>query len=98
MASIVCKLVAAIIAMIFRSRWLTKDHQPQLNLICNNCKEIIFHSNDVFSANYEKHGCGFSTKHLTVFENWIENKIRCLKKAVAPGLMLNVVVSKFLLC
>ena len=37
----------------------------------------------------------FSTKHLTVFENWIANKIRCLKKAVAPGLMLNVVVSEF---
>ena len=37
----------------------------------------------------------FSTKHLTVFENWIANRIRCLKKAVAPGLMLNVVVAEF---
>ena len=98
MASIVCKSVAAILAMIFRSRWTNKDHQPPINLICNNCKDIMFHSNDVFSANHEKYGCGFfSTKHLTVFEYWIANRIRCLKKAVAPGLMLNVVVSELLL-
>ena len=37
----------------------------------------------------------FSTKHHTVFENWIANKIRCLKKAVAAGLKLNDVVSEF---
>ena len=40
-------------------------------------------------------GAVFSTKHLTMFEYWIANTMRCLKRAVAPGLMLNVVVSEF---
>ena len=37
----------------------------------------------------------FSSKPLTVFKNWTANKIRSLRKAVAPGLMLIVVVLKF---
>ena len=37
----------------------------------------------------------FSTRPLTVFESLIANKIRCLKKAVAPGFNLIVVVSEF---
>ena len=36
-----------------------------------------------------------SAKPLTVFENWIANKIDCLGKAVAHGLMLIVVVLYF---
>ena len=37
----------------------------------------------------------FSTKLLAVFENLIANKIRCLGRAVGPGLMLIVVVLGF---
>ena len=37
----------------------------------------------------------FTTKPLTVFENWIANNILCLRKTVAPGLMPIVVVLEF---